>query len=249
MSPTDHQWLEEKFQFIRIPKALFREAKLSPEGMLLYGLMLDRCSLSRVNGKRWRNNSDEVFIIFPLSEICQRLRCGHDKATKIQRELVKAGLIRLTRPDCSKPYEIIVLPFRQTDIRIPDTEKHLPDPENSALLGCGISAGNNTEGNLTEISIPQSVKEEDVVMTSRIVDLLEFVQSEAAPFLRIHERNVEIHMVQEVFSMLDDADLHYAMKKIKASAFLGEVTDAYLFNLLWDAAQRHCIPESGRSSE
>lgn len=86
-------------------------------------------------------------------------------------------------------------------------------------------------------------------MASRIVGLLEFVQSAEASFLRIHERNMDIHIVQDVFSILDDADLHYVMKKIKASAFLGEVTDAYLFNLLWNAAQRHCLPESGRISE
>ena len=57
----------EKFSFYRIPKILFtnlRFKELSMEGKVLYGLFLDRVSLSRDNG--WIDENKRVYIIFTL---------------------------------------------------------------------------------------------------------------------------------------------------------------------------------------
>ena len=55
----------EQYSFYRVPKVLFTEPcfkTLSCEAKVLYGLMLDRMSLSIKN--RWLDSEDRVYIIF-----------------------------------------------------------------------------------------------------------------------------------------------------------------------------------------
>ena len=59
----------ELFSFYRIPKALFQEPRfqaLSTDAKTLYGILLDRMSLSARNG--WLDKAGRVFIIldFPF---------------------------------------------------------------------------------------------------------------------------------------------------------------------------------------
>ena len=54
----------ELFSFYRIPKALFQEPRfqsLSTDAKTLYGILLDRMSLSVKNG--WLDEQNRVFII------------------------------------------------------------------------------------------------------------------------------------------------------------------------------------------
>ena len=55
----------ELFSFYRIPKALFQEQRfqsLSTDAKTLYGILLDRMSLSVKNG--WLDKQNRVFIIY-----------------------------------------------------------------------------------------------------------------------------------------------------------------------------------------
>ena len=59
----------ELFSFFRIPKALFQEQRfqdLSTDAKTLYGILLDRMSLSVKNG--WLDEQNRVFIIFTILE-------------------------------------------------------------------------------------------------------------------------------------------------------------------------------------
>ena len=61
----------EQFSFFRIPRLLFKDERfktLSCEAKLLYGLMLDRLSLSRNNG--WFDEQGRVYINYLLEHIC-----------------------------------------------------------------------------------------------------------------------------------------------------------------------------------
>ena len=51
------------------------------DAKLLYGLLLDRMSLSAKNG--WYDEQGRVYIYYTLDEIQEDLNCGHDKATII----------------------------------------------------------------------------------------------------------------------------------------------------------------------
>ena len=78
----------EQYSFYRVPKVLFTAEcfkELSCEAKVLYGLMLDRMSLSIKN--RWFDEKDRVYIIFTIEEIMELLGCGRQKAVKNLAEL------------------------------------------------------------------------------------------------------------------------------------------------------------------
>ena len=94
----------ELFSFFRIPKALFREQRfqdLSTDAKTLYGILLDRMSLSAKNG--WLDEQGRVFIIFTIEDVKRALCCADNKATKLLRELEEFGLIERKRRGLGKP--------------------------------------------------------------------------------------------------------------------------------------------------
>ena len=88
----------ELFSFFRIPKALFQEQRfqnLSTDAKTLYGILLDRMSLSVKN--EWFDKKGRVFIIFTIEDVKRTLRCADNKATRLLRELEEFGLIERKR--------------------------------------------------------------------------------------------------------------------------------------------------------
>ena len=73
----------EQYTFYRIPKVLFTAEcfkSLSCEAKVLYGLLLDRMSLSIKN--RWFDEEDRVYIIFTVEDVMGLLNCSRQKAIK-----------------------------------------------------------------------------------------------------------------------------------------------------------------------
>ena len=92
------------FSFYRIPKALFQEQRfqnLSTDAKTLYGILLDRMSLSVKN--EWFDKQGRVFIIFTIEDVKRALCCADNKATKLLRELENFGLIERKRRGLGKP--------------------------------------------------------------------------------------------------------------------------------------------------
>lgn len=97
-------------RFFRIPKALLSgDCTLSVEAVTLYGLLLDRVGLSVRN--RWADSKGRVYVYFVLEEVQKRLHCGHNKATKLLRELERYGLIERILQGLGKPAKIYVKNF------------------------------------------------------------------------------------------------------------------------------------------
>ena len=100
----------EQFSFYRIPKALFTEPnfrELSTDAKVLYGILLDRMSLSLKN--QWLDAQNKVYIIFTVDEIMDALNCANQKATRLMVELEKqAGLIERKRQGLGRPNLIYV---------------------------------------------------------------------------------------------------------------------------------------------
>ena len=102
----------ELFSFFRIPTALFQEQQfqdLSTDAKTLYGILLDRMSLSVKN--EWFDKKGRVFIIFTIEDVKRTLRCADDKATRLLRELEEFGLIERKRRGQGKPCLVYVKNF------------------------------------------------------------------------------------------------------------------------------------------
>ena len=102
----------ELFSFFRIPKALFQEQRfqdLSTDAKTLYGILLDRMSLSVKN--EWFDKKGRVFILFTIEDVKRTLRCADNKATRLLRELEKFGLIERKRRGQGKPCLVYVKNF------------------------------------------------------------------------------------------------------------------------------------------
>ena len=102
----------ELFSFYRIPKLLFQDScfqPLSTDAKTLYGILLDRMSLSARNG--WLDKAGRVFIIYTVQEVQDSLGCADKKATKLLRELEEYGLIERKRRGLGKPDLIYVKNF------------------------------------------------------------------------------------------------------------------------------------------
>ena len=131
-----HGMEAEQYSFYRVPKVLFTAEcfkSLSCEAKVLYGLMLDRMSLSIKN--RWLDEEDRVYIIFTVEEIAELLNCGTQKAVKLMKELDSnqgIGLIEKKRLGLGKPNVIYVKNFLVKEkISSEQEEKTLENPENT----------------------------------------------------------------------------------------------------------------------
>ena len=135
------------FSFYRIPKALFTDPRIcaiSCEAKVLYGLLLDRMSLSARNG--WLDCAGRVYIIFTADEIMEALCCADNKATKLMKELESCGLIERKRRGLGKPSLIDVKNFISdpSESRIQSRENHDSGAVKTAALESLKSRGTNT---------------------------------------------------------------------------------------------------------
>ena len=77
----------EQFAFYRIPQILFKDdkfAKLSTDAKVLYGLFLNRVSLSKKN--HWIDEQGRVFVYYTLENIQEDLHCANQKAMKLLKK-------------------------------------------------------------------------------------------------------------------------------------------------------------------
>ena len=150
----------EQFSFYRIPKVLFTDKRfkdISAEAKILYGLLLDRMSLSAKNG--WLDQVGRVYIVYTVEDIMDALSCASQKAMKLLNELDdKCGLIERKRQGLGKPNLIYVKNFVAT----PESKFKNGENQNSGLLKIETqefpkSKGSNTEKNNTDYSDTESL--------------------------------------------------------------------------------------------
>ena len=151
----------EQFSFYRVPRLLIKDErfkKLSSDAKLLYGLMLDRMSLSMKN--EWFDDENRAYIIYTIDSIMEDLGCAKEKAVKVLAELdsVKGiGLVEKVRRGLGKPDIIYVKNFasitEQTDEKEPANADKITEVGKSNFR----KSENQTSGS-SEIE-PQEVRE------------------------------------------------------------------------------------------
>ena len=157
----------ETFSFFRIPKLLFTDEtfrNLSSDAKVLYGILLDRMSLSMKNG--WIDEENKVYIIFTIEEIAQIMCCATQKATKILQELDDKkgiGLIEKKRLGFGRPNILYVKNFI---VQSSDKESVVKDESftgeeeiiNQELLNSQLKNGENHNSGNVKITKQELLK-------------------------------------------------------------------------------------------
>lgn len=127
----------EQFTFYRIPKILITSPhfkKISDSAKLLYGLMLDRMSLSIRNG--WLDDDNRAYIFFTTNDVMEQMCCGTEKATKMLAELDSEkgiGLIERVKQGQGRPAIIYLKKFYDIEDKDTTSQSSTSKNENQAF--------------------------------------------------------------------------------------------------------------------
>ena len=144
-----------QYAFYRIPKILIVEdcfQELSTNAKLLYGLLLDRVSLSASSG--WLDHEGRVYIIYTIKSIQRDLHCGDKKAVRLLKELDDWGLIEKVVQGQGKPTIIYVKNFYdcKSKQRFQDSHNNDSGMVKTTILGSSKGQRNNTNITNTEFN-------------------------------------------------------------------------------------------------
>ncbi len=154
----------DMFTFYKIPKILVKDDRfksLSSDAKILYGLALDRMSLSIKNG--WFDEEKRAFIYFSIEDIVDLLNCGKNKAVSSMKELENIGLIEKKRQGMGKANVLYVKNFVVIESGLESRKVNFLNPENrdsripqNKLQESLFSGSNNNKENNTEMSNNES---------------------------------------------------------------------------------------------
>ena len=155
----------ELFSYFRIPKALFQDHRfrqLSTDARTLYGILLDRMSLSVKNG--WMDKQGRVYIIYTVREVQESLCCAEHKAVKLFRELEQIDLIERKRRGLGRPSLIYVKDFTTG---LSKTHNLNCANSNSGVAQSAVQErpkpqANKTDKNKTEMNKPDPIHSGDI---------------------------------------------------------------------------------------
>lgn len=158
----------EQFTFYRVPRLLIKDARfrdLSCEAKLLYGLMLDRLSLSLKNG--WLDDQNRAFIHYTLENIVDDLCCSTGKCVKVLAELDDKkgiGLIERKKQGLGKPDIIYVKNFDSIiDGNSPESGEvnHAEAVESPDLQDVKVQTSQNPKSRLSK-SVSQDLQKMEI---------------------------------------------------------------------------------------
>ena len=111
---------ETSYTFYQLPRFFWDKSTdlyhLSIEAKVLYAFFQDRLSLSIKN--RWMDDNGKAFLIFTHENIMDVLNCANQKATKVVRELVDAGLVEKVKQGLNRP-DLIYVKNYDTHLKYP----------------------------------------------------------------------------------------------------------------------------------
>ena len=149
----------EQFSFYRIPRLLIKDKQfkgLSSDAKLLYGLMLDRMSLSIKN--EWFDEKSRVYIIYTIDNIREDLGCSKEKAVKVLAELDAdkgIGLVEKIRRGLGQPDIIYIKNFITSD-------EDKKEPSNADIsTEVGKTDPNYTDYNYTDMNYNNPINQSE----------------------------------------------------------------------------------------
>ena len=266
--PFDYFYEEQsdQFSFYRIPKSLFIEERfqgISTDAKVLYGLLLDRNSLSKKN--RWFDELGRVYIIFTITSIQGALGCGDKKATRLLVELERYGLIERIKQGQGKPSIIYVknfiVPPKQ---RFKTSQNNDSSMVKTTILESSKQRCNNTEFINTDYSNTNLIYSEDEEFEERegyrlyfnerlcidnlkndnpyegeIIDgILELILDTVCSkkkSIRIAGEEKSVNVIKGRFMKLDSSHIQYVMACMKENTTKVRSIRQYLLAALYNA--------------
>ena len=245
----------DQFAFYRIPKVLIVEdyfREMSTEAKLLYGLLLDRVSLSASSG--WVDDQRRVYIIYTIRSIMRDLHCGTRKAVKLLKELEAYGLIEKQIRGQGKPTLIYVKNFSTLFSDCKSKDFHNENSSVSIVTIPEVSKGqsnntntNNTKNNNTypilsgadvdnderesyyryfynqlEIEIMRERYPMDGEVLYALVDILVDTVCSKRKTIRIAGDDKPINVVKSQFMKLNSSHVEYVMDSLKSNTTMSE---------------------------
>ena len=144
----------ESYSFYRTPKVFFTDDRfrcLSSDAKILYGILLDRVSLSARN--KWIDEQGRIYVYMTISSIEKSIGRCHQKSCKLLDELERIGLIERVKQGQGKPTRIYVKNFIVVcGSYSKKYEKHTQGSMSDISLEVCKSSSNNTEINNTDNS-------------------------------------------------------------------------------------------------
>ena len=201
-----------QFTYFRIPCQLITHPRfkhLSTDSKLLYGMLLDRMSLSIKN--EWYDDTGRVYIYYTVDEVCSSLNCGRDKAMRLLAELDTGkgvGLIERKKQGQGKPTQIYVKRF--TTQEMPPQPEKKPEPP----------------------SPPPGVKFDDV--ENRLEHIVDVISSIAST-MRIGGEVLPVDAVKRRFRQLDSEHIKYVIDSLQQTTTKINNIRAYLLTALYNA--------------
>ena len=195
------------FAFYRTPKEFFQGGEykdISAEAKILYGILLDRVSLSAMN--EWKDEAGRVFIYCTLESIQEALGCAHQKATKLLRELEKAGLIERKKQGLGKPDIIYVMNFADNLFSaFKSDENHHSGELKISTTECLKSSGNNTDKNYIDSNNTNPIlsADEDVNMDNRLA-YQQYFEEQLCVDALYHDNPYDRESITEILELILD---------------------------------------------
>ena len=202
--------MKSDFKFYKLPQFLYvgEYKKLSHASKELYAMLLDRKSLSENN--HFADENGNTVVVYSNQQVCEKLVCSPQTATKLFRELEQVGLIHRKRNGRGRSDYIYVAnpptsnnnhtkgisdKIKNTDFSVSWNEtSHFKTTEN-CILESQKSSANQTEKNKTNHSqTDQSICYEDIE---------EAIKYQVEYDILI-ERNYG-SVIEEIINMLTDA--------------------------------------------
>lgn len=184
----------EQFTFYRTPKVLYTAPvfrKLSPISKQLYGILLDRVSLSVRNN--WMDDAGRVYVYYTTKQVMEALSCSDKTATKMLDELENIGLIERKRQGLGKPNRIYVKNFLAApgggvpeELRFQNRKNYDSRIEDSTILESENLRSSNTDRSKTEGS------DTDLILSGK-----EMGSDERAKYRQILRENLSVDLMKE----------------------------------------------------
>ena len=258
----------ENYTFYRIPKVLFTDdifKDLTTDAKVLYGLLLDRISLSRENG--WIDDVGRVYIYYTIKGVKKSMRCANTKACGLLKELNEFGLIERKKQGQGKPSIIYVKDFtRFRKAELWDSDKENTKDIRFRILDDRKMESINTERNNTEVSNTNPIlsgldvdKDERAIYRdilfeqldmailydrypleketlNAIMDLMLDVICSKRKTIRIAGDDKPVNVVKSQFLKLNSSHIEYVMDCMQSNATKVRNIKQYLLATIYNAS-------------